>query len=94
MNINDFIKVELMIVIPVLIYLGSVLRQSEYIENKHIPIALTIVSIVVCGLYLGATMNISNSKEIAMFLFSAITQGCVTGLASCGGYEAFKHLKK
>jgi hypothetical protein len=94
MDINSFIKGELIVVVPVLIYLGTILKTSQYIQNKHIPIVLACCSILICGLYLASTMDIASPDEIAMFLFSAITQGCITGLVSCGGYEAFKHLKR
>lgn len=79
--LKEFIKPELLVMIPVLYLFGMGLKKSE-IADKHIPCILGITSIVMCFIYIGATSVITGWQEILMSAFSSITQGILCAGAS------------
>lgn len=82
-QILSYVKPELLIVVVVLYFIGVMIKKSENISDKFIPMILGILGMLICGLYVFATSTISGSKEVAMALFTAITQGIiVAGLSN------------
>lgn len=81
MNYQDYIKTELLILIPVLYFIGIALKKSA-IPDKRIPIILGIISILLSAIWLFATTNIYDAKDIATATFTAITQGILIAGAS------------
>lgn len=58
-------------------------QKSEVIPDKYIPAILGALGILICGIYVIATCAISGAQEIAMAIFTAITQGIlVAGLSN------------
>ena len=58
-------------------------KKSEVIPDKYIPAILGALGILICGIYVIATCAISGAQEIAMAIFTAITQGIlVAGLSN------------
>lgn len=74
MNYQDFIRPELVILIPVLYFMGKLLKASR-IPNYRIPAILGITGILLATLHVVATTPLHNLPEIAMGLFVSITQG-------------------
>lgn len=74
MNCQDFIRPELVILIPVLYFIGKILKSSK-IPNYKIPSILGIVGVLLATLYVVATTSLHTLPEIAMGLFVSITQG-------------------
>ena len=73
-QIMNYVKPELLIVAVVL---------YEAIPDKYIPAILGALGILICGIYVIATCAISGAQEIAMAIFTAITQGIlVAGLSN------------
>jgi 1,4-dihydroxy-2-naphthoate octaprenyltransferase len=91
--LKNFIKPELVILIPVLFIIGKAIKNSE-IKDKYIPLILGIVSIVLCSLYVYGTTNIANSKELVMSIFVVITQGVLVAGASVYADQLIKQTKK
>ena len=54
MNYQDYIKPELLALVPVLYLLGTGLKKSQ-LPNKYIPLLLGGVSILLCALWVAAT---------------------------------------
>lgn len=82
-QIMNYVKPELLIVAVVLYFIGMGIKKSETISDKYIPAILGILGILVCGIYVIATCSISGAQEIAMAIFTAITQGIlVAGLSN------------
>lgn len=79
--IKELIKPELLVLIPVLYFLGNSLKDSE-IPNKHIPWFLGLVSVVMCTLFVIATTDIGYWNEALMVVFSGFTQGILCASAS------------
>ena len=88
---KEFIKPELIILVPVLYAIGAGIKKSA-IADKYIPLILGIVSILLCSLYVFATTDITGTKQIAMAAFTAITQGVLCAAASVYFNQMYKQL--
>ena len=81
MDFQEYIRPELLVLIPVLYLIGMGLKKSTMVD-KCIPAVLGIVSVVLAGLYLLATGSFAGWQDIAVALFTAITQGVLIAGAS------------
>lgn len=82
-QVIQYVKPELLMVAVVLYFLGEGIKKSQIIKNKYIPLINGAVGIALCGIYVLATGVEQTSKEIAMMIFTAITQGIlVAGLST------------
>ena len=90
---KEFIKPELLILIPVLYLIGVCIKKSE-VKDKFIPLLLGTVAVILSGLYVFATSEITGAKEIAMAIFVALTQGILTAGASVYFNQLYKQSKK
>lgn len=82
-QILNYVKPELLIVAVVLYFIGMSIKKSETIPDKYIPAILGVLGVVICGIYVIASSTVSGSQEIAMAIFTAITQGIlVAGLSN------------
>ena len=90
---KEFIKPELLILIPVLYLIGIGIKKSE-VKDKFIPLLLGTVAVILSGLYVFATSEITGAKEIAMAIFVALTQGILTAGSSVYFDQLYKQSKK
>lgn len=81
MNFEDFIKPELLSLIPVLYLIGMAVKKSA-IDDKHIPLILGVVGIILSAIYLFATEQIVGANAVATAIYTAITQGILCAGAS------------
>lgn len=82
-QIMNYVKPELIVVAIVLYFLGMALKQAQSVKDKYIPLVLGSVSIVLCAIWVLATSEIRNGQQVAMAIFTAITQGIlVAGLST------------
>ena len=82
-QIMNYVKPELIVVAIVLYSLGMALKQAQSVKDKYIPLFLGSVSIVLCAIWVLATSEIRNGQQVAMAIFTAITQGIlVAGLST------------
>ena len=90
--LKEFVKPELLILIPVLYLIGTGLKNSIFKDNL-IPIALGIFGIILSMIYVFATSEISGSKDVLMGIFISLTQGIL--VAGCSVYfnQIYKQLK-
>ena len=91
--LKEFVKPELLILIPVLYLIGTGLKNSIFKDNL-IPIALGIFGIILSTIYVFATSEISGTKDILMGIFISLTQGIL--VAGCSVYfnQIYKQLKE
>jgi hypothetical protein len=80
-NYQEYIKTELLILIPVLFFVGQGLKKSK-LPDKWIPALLGITGVTLAAVWVLATGEISNCKELAAALFTAVTQGVLVAGAS------------
>ncbi len=82
-QIINYVKPELIVVAVVLYFLGQAIKKSQTIKDKYIPLINGAVGIVLCGIYVLGTSSYQTGQEIAMAIFTAITQGVlVAGLST------------
>lgn len=78
---TNFIKPELLILIPVIYAVGAAIKHSR-ISSSVIPFILGMISIVITGLWIFATTPTNGFKNILMALFASITQGILVAASS------------
>lgn len=93
MNYQDYIKTELLILIPVLYFLGIGLKKSK-LPDKWIPLILGITAILLSAVWVIATTDIVGLKEIAAATFTAITQGVLLAGSSVYANQLYLQSKK
>lgn len=80
--IKQFIKPEILILVPVLYFIGVMIKNTLLIKDKFIPLTLGITGIVLAVIWVLATTDINNTKDIYTAIFTAITQGILCSGAS------------
>lgn len=93
MNYQNYIKTELLILIPVLYIIGIGLKKSKF-PDKWIPIALGISAIILSAIWVIATVKITCLQEIASAIFMAVTQGILAAGASVYANQLYIQIKK
>lgn len=93
MYFEEFIKPELLILIPVLYIVGIGLKKSK-LSNRLIPIMLGVISVILSASWVIATSNISTYKDVAFALFVSITQGILSAGASVYINQLYVQSKK
>lgn len=81
MNFQEFIKPELLVLVPVLYIIGVAVKKSK-IADKFIPLILGGVSIALSALWVFSTSAYAGAQEIAAAVFTAIVQGILIAGAS------------
>ncbi len=95
MNYQDYIKTELLILVPVLYFLGIGLKKSK-LPDKWIPVVLGVSAVVLSAIWVIATAaaNISGLTEAASAIFTAVTQGILVAGASVYTNQLYVQAKK
>lgn len=79
--LKEFIKPELVVLIPVLYLYGMALKKSQ-MADKDIPLVLGVTSVVLSYIFIISTSNISEWHDILMSIFTGVTQGVLCAGAS------------
>ena len=74
-QITNYVKPELIVVAIALYFVGMALKQAQAVKDKYIPLILGGISIAICAIYVFATCTCGTGQDIAMAIFTAITQG-------------------
>ena len=77
MDFSQYVKPELLVLIPVLFILGEIIKHTEAIRDNWIPAILGIVGILLSAIYVWAVSGFS-----LLMVFVAITQGLLVAGAS------------
>lgn len=93
MDIYEFIRPELTVLIPVLYLLGIGLKRSR-VPDRLIPTILGAVSVVVCAFWVIATGDVDDVRSAASALFVSITQGILAAGASVYINQLYVQSKK
>ena len=93
MNLEEFIKPELLILIPVLYIVGIALKKSR-IPDKLIPLLLGIIAIVLSSAWVIASSDLYSLKDVAYAIFISITQGILSAGASVYINQIYVQSKK
>ena len=93
MHYQEYIKTELLILIPVLYFIGIGLKKSRLPDN-WIPALLGMISILLSTAWVMATGEIANLQELSNALFTAVTQGVLLAGASVYANQLYVQAKK
>lgn len=93
MNFQDYIRTELLILIPVLYLIGIGLKKSK-LPNRWIPITIGAVSVVLSAIWVVATSSITCINDAAYAIFTSITQGVLIAGASVYVNQLYIQSKK
>ena len=93
MEVMDFVKPELLILIPVLYIIGYGIKKSK-IPNNRIPMILGIVSVILSAMWVVSTSEIRGWRDMLHAIFTSITQGILTAGASVYANQLYAQSKK
>ena len=93
MNYQDYIKTELLILVPVLYFIGIGLKKSK-LADKWIPLVLGGVAMFLSAVWVLSSCRISNLQETAFALFTAVTQGILLAGASVYANQLYLQFHK
>lgn len=94
MNVNDYLKPELLILVPVMYLIGMGCKKSALIADKYIPLVLGAVSVLLSGVWVLATSPVGSFQEVCIAVFTAVTQGILAAGASVYINQIAKQSKK
>lgn len=94
MDIMSYIKPELLILVPVLYLIGMIIKKTQYINDKFIPLVLCIVSIVLAILYVLATADLNTFRNVITAIFTSITQGILCAGCAVFVNQSYKQINK
>jgi len=93
-NFQEFIKPELLILIPVLYLIGAGIKRSK-IRDHFIPAILGVAGVILSGMYiLAIEQPFADITNVFSAIFSAITQGILCAGASVYVNQIFKQAEK
>ncbi len=81
MNYQDYIKTELLVLVPVLYFVGIGLKKSK-LPDRWIPVALGVIAISLSAMWVLSTGAVCGLTQIISALFTAVTQGILVAGAS------------
>ena len=81
MEYQEYIKSELLVLVPVLYIIGLGMKKSK-LKDKWIPLVLGIMGIALSAAWVVATSQIANIQDAVAALFTAVTQGILAAGAS------------
>lgn len=93
-QIINYIKPELIVVAIVLYFIGMGIKKTESIKDKYIPVILGAIGILICAIYVFATCVCTNAQEVAMAIFTSITQGVLVAGLSTYANQVVKQINK
>ncbi len=93
MDILEYIKPELLILIPVLYIIGMGIKKANFIANTWIPLILGGCGIVLSIIYVLSTSPLNSVQTVFMAIFTALTQGILVSGASVYANQIFKQFK-
>lgn len=86
---GEYIKTELFVVVIMLYAIGEMIKNTEKVNNKYIPIILGVIGIIVCSVYV-----LSIEGFNGMSLFTSITQGVLCAATAVYGNQLIKQSSK
>jgi len=89
LDLNNFIKPELLVFVPVLIIIGNFLKAS-FVGDKHIPLILGGVSVVFSCVYI----LVMSGENVAHALITGFVQGILCAGVAVYGNQIFKQYTK
>lgn len=81
MNIQDYIKPDLIVLIPVLYIIGSSVKKSR-VADRWQPLIIILISVLLSSLWVFSTCQCDTWQHVLTALFTSITQGVLIASSS------------
>ena len=94
MDFTEYLKPELLILVPVLYLIGMGLKKAAWFKDSLIPVLLGACGVVLAAVWVFATADVSGGKAIATAAFTAVTQGVLCAGASVYANQIVKQAQK
>lgn len=96
MNIDytNYIKPELLVLIPALVFIGYCLKTSTAVKDKLIPALLAVAGVVLAVLYVLATTIIATPQDVLQAVFTAVVQGLLCAAGAVYSNQLIKQSEK
>lgn len=82
--INQYVRAELLVLIPVLYVVRKFLQKMK-VKECRIPLIVGISSVVLCALHTFSTVALTDWSSVLMAVFASLTQGLLIAFASYNG---------
>lgn len=79
--LKEFVKPELLVLVPVLYLIGAGLKKSE-LADKLIPAVLGLAGVLLASMYIAASVTFAGAQDVIAGAFAALTQGVLCAGAS------------
>lgn len=89
-----YIKPELLVLIPALVFIGYCLKTSAAVKDKLIPALLAAAGVLLAVLYVLATTVITGQQDAAQAVFTAIVQGVLCAAGAVYANQCVKQKNK
>ena len=94
MNFEQFIRPELLVLVPVLFIVGAFIKKAlGGIDNRYIPLMLGFIGIALAVIWVLATMPTKTKEEILLAVFTGVVQGILCAGASVYGHQIIAQAK-
>lgn len=92
--ITEYIKPELLILIPLLFALGMGFKSAKTFPDNKIPLALGIIGVVMAGLWFCGSAMPTTFAEILLTIFTSICHGVICAAVAVYGDQIWKQRNK
>ena len=90
MTIIEYVKPELLLIVPALWIIGKLLKEASFLKNKFIPLTLGGVGVVLAVCWIAGTSD----RFGVTGLFTAITQGILCAGVAVYGNQLIRQAGK
>ncbi|MDO5603098.1 MAG: phage holin family protein [Oscillospiraceae bacterium] len=90
---QELVKPELLILVPVLSFLGAAVKRTGFFPAKFIPLTLGAAGVLFAVVYVFGTCGVENGSY-ASALFTAVTQGLLCASMSVYFHQIVKQKSK
>lgn len=91
MDITNYIKPELLILVPVLYIVGIALKKTSFLD-KFIPLILGAGGIVLSAVWTFTACEVFDYRCVLTAIFASVTQGVLCAGASVYANQIYKQL--
>lgn len=91
MDFTEYVKPELLLLIPVLVFIGYCIKAKTSVDNKNIPWILGVAGIGLALVWvLASSLPFQSVNEILTAVFTAATQGALVAAAAVFANQIYK----